>query len=117
MKKGLIFLKKIAILRVYKGDPLQKYFGKGVFGMDLKKIFPLSFKYVGSGKNLLIGILVYLLVGVLAGLAIWVAGLLTGWIPVVGALIGWILRIAGILVDVYVVAGIIVQLLKHFKAI
>ena len=84
---------------------------------SLKKIFPFSYKYVGSVKNILIGILLYLVVGVLAGLAIYLAGFLTGWIPVVGTLVGWVLRIVGILADVYVGGGIVVQLLVHFKVI
>ena len=82
---------------------------------SLKKFFPLSFKYTGSVSNLVIGILVYLVVGVLAGAVIWLAGLLGGWIPVLGALLGWVLGIIGTLVDIYVVAGIVIQFLAHFK--
>ena len=84
---------------------------------SLKKYFPLSYKSTDSAKSLLIGILVYVVIGLLAGAAIALGGLLTGWIPVVGTVVGWVLRIAGILVDVYVIAGIVLQLLVYFKVI
>ena len=85
--------------------------------MDLKKLFPISYKYTDSIGSLLIGILLYIVVAIVAGLLIWRAGMIIGWIPVVGAIIGWVLRIAGILVEIYVVAGIVIQLLVFFKII
>ena len=78
--------------------------------MDLKKLFPISYE-----KPVLTAVIIYLIALVIASALIWVAGLLTGWIPLVGTLVGWVLRIAGILVDVYVVAGIVVKLLLHFE--
>ena len=83
----------------------------------LKKFFPLSFKYTGSVANLIIGILVYILVGIIAGALIGLAGLITGWIPVLGSIICWLLRIVGSLVEIYVVAGIIIQVLAHCKVL
>ncbi len=83
----------------------------------LKKIFPLSFKYTGSVANLIIGVLVYLVVGIVAGALIWLASAITGWIPVLGGILGWVLGILGALVDVYVIAGIVVQFLSHFKVL
>ncbi len=80
--------------------------------MDLKKLFPLAYK-----KSLLVSIIVYLIIGVLAGLLIAFAGVLTGWIPVVNVLVGWVLRIVSILVDIYVVCGIIVAILRALKVI
>ncbi|MBE6536820.1 MAG: hypothetical protein E7673_02585 [Ruminococcaceae bacterium] len=85
--------------------------------MDLKKLFPLSWKYSKDAANLIVGILMYLAVGIIAGVMIWLSGLIIGWIPVVGAIVGWVLRIASILVDVYVVVGIIVQILVFAKVI
>ena len=82
----------------------------------LKKIFPLSFKYTKDVASLIIGILVYLVVGIIAGAVIWVAGLLTG-IPVLGALLAIVLRVIGSLVDVYVIAGIVIQVLVFVKVI
>ncbi len=75
----------------------------------LKKIFPLSFKYVGSVANLVIGTLIYLVVGVLAGLAIALVSI----VPIVG----WIIGLLGGLVDLYVLAGIVVMFLEHFQVL
>ena len=80
--------------------------------MDMKKLFPISYK-----KSLLMGIIIYLIVAIVASLLIWVAGFMTGWIPVVGAIVGWVLRIVGIIVDVYVVVGIILSILVALKVI
>lgn len=84
---------------------------------QLKKLFPLSFKHTDTVKDLLIGIIVYICAGIIAGLAIWLGGFITGWIPVVGTIIGWVLRILGALVDIYVVSGIVIQILAYFKVI
>ncbi len=83
----------------------------------LKKLFPLSFKYTKDAANLVVGILIYIVVGILAGALIWLAGMVTGWIPVVGMLVGWILRVLGTLIDIYVVAGIVIQILAFAKVI
>lgn len=82
----------------------------------LKQIFPISYSYTKDGKSLAIGIIIQLVVGLIAGAVIWVAGLLTT-LPLVGALIAWVLRIAGGLVDVYVIAGIVIQILVYTKVI
>ena len=50
----------------------------------LKKVFPLSFKYVGEVAQLVIGILIYLVAGIVAGAVI---GLLAQ-IPVLGIIFG-----------------------------
>ena len=81
----------------------------------LKKIFPISFQKAGSVSDLVIGILLHLVVGIAAGALIWLATMLTGWIPVVGSVIGWLVGIVAALVDVYVVAGIVIELLVFFK--
>lgn len=83
----------------------------------LKKIFPLSWKYTKDVANLIIGIIVYLLVGVLAGVVIFLATMLTGWIPLVGGIIGWALGVVGSLIGIYTLVGIILQLLVFFKVI
>ena len=82
----------------------------------LKKIFPLSFKRTDTAGNLIVGILLYLVVGIVAGVVIAVAGLLTG-IPVLGALLAIVLRLIGGLVDLYVLAGIVIQILVFAKVI
>ena len=83
----------------------------------LKKLFPLSWKYTKDAANLIIGILIYLAVGLVAGALIALSGLITGWIPVVGAIIGWLLGIVGAVVDLYVLAGIVIQILVFTKVI
>lgn len=82
----------------------------------LKKIFPLSFKYVGDVKNLVIGVILYVVAGIIAGAVIGIAVLLTG-IPVLGAILALVLRVLGSLVDLYVTAGIVIEFLVHFKVI
>ena len=83
----------------------------------LKKFFPLSWKYTKDVANLIIGIIIYLVVGLLAGAVIALSGLIVGWIPVVGSLVGIVLGLAGSLVDIYVLAGIVIQILVYTKVI
>ena len=75
----------------------------------LKKVFPLSFKYVGEVANLVIGIIIYVLVGIVGGAVIG----LTASLPVVGIILG----IVGALLDLYVTAGIVIEILVHCKVI
>ena len=78
--------------------------------MDLlKKIFPLSFKYAKDVTALIVGIIIYLVVGAVGGLVIWLAS----GIPFVGWLVG---ALGGIL-DIYVVVGIVLQVLVFFKVV
>lgn len=83
----------------------------------LKKLFPLSFKRTDSVANLIIGILIYLVVGIVAGAAIYLATMIGGWIPVVGPILGWALGVICTVIDVYVLAGIIIQILVFAKVI
>ena len=83
----------------------------------LKKFFPLSWKYTKDVANLIIGIIIYLVVGLLAGVVIALSGLIVGWIPVVGGLVGVVLGLIGGLVDIYVLAGIVIQILVFAKVI
>ncbi len=83
----------------------------------LKKYFPLSFKWVDTVANLVIGIIVYVVLGILAGAVIGLATLLVGWIPVVGLIIGWVLGLAGSLVGLYVLAGLVIHILVFCKVI
>jgi Kef-type K+ transport system membrane component KefB len=54
---------------------------------------------------------------IIAGLIIGLAGLLTGWIPVVGPVLGIILSAIGTLVEVYTVAGIVIKFLAYFNVL
>ncbi len=83
----------------------------------LKKLFPLSFKRTDSVGSLVVGILIYLVVGLVAGVLIALSTMIVGWIPVVGAIIGWALGIVSSLIGLYVLAGIIIQILVFCKVI
>ncbi len=83
----------------------------------LKKLFPLSFKRVDEIGNLILGILIYLVVGIIAGALIWLSTALVGWIPFVGAIIGWALGVVSSLIGLYVLAGIVIQVLVFAKVI
>ena len=80
--------------------------------MDLKSLFPISYK-----NSLLVALVIYIAVAIVAGLIIFLAGTLTGWIPVVGRIISWGLRIVSILVEAYVIVGIIVKILLALNVI
>ena len=83
----------------------------------MKNYFPLSFKYSKDLVSMIIGIIVYLVVAAVAGVLIWVAGLLGGWIPVAGVFLGWILRIVSIIVEIYTLAGIVILVLAFLKIV
>ena len=83
----------------------------------LKKFFPISFKYTSDGAQLAIGIIIYLVAGIIAGALIAISTFLTGWIPAIGALIGWVLGIVSSLIGVYVIAGIVIQVLVFCKVL
>ena len=83
----------------------------------LKKIFPLSWKYTKDVANLIIGIILYVVVGIVAGALIALSTLLIGWIPVIGWLVAWALGVVGSLIGVYVLAGIVIQILVFAKVI
>ena len=78
--------------------------------MDLiKKIFPLSFKYLGDVKSLIVGIAIYIIAAAVGCIAIGIAS----FIP----LVGWLFATLGVILDLYVVGGIILHLLAFFKVI
>lgn len=83
----------------------------------LKKIFPLSFKYTKDVPNLVIGILIHIVMGVIVGALIKISTLLTVWIPLVGVILAWGLGVISSLIGVYVLAGIIIQVLVFAKVI
>ncbi len=73
----------------------------------LRKIFPLSFKFLDSIANLVIGTLIYLAAGILISIGIALVSI----IPIVG----WIIGLLGGLVDLYVLAGIVILFLAYFN--
>ena len=80
--------------------------------MNLKSLFPISYD-----KPLLVALVLYIATAIVAGAIIWLAGFVTGWIPVAGAIVGWILRIVSIIVEVYVVVGIVLKILVALNVV
>lgn len=82
----------------------------------LKKVFPYSFG-AAEVKDLVIKIIVYIVAAFLAGVVLSIAGLITGWIPIVGAIIGVLLSIIGGAVELYVLIGIVLLVLDYMKVL
>ena len=80
----------------------------------LKKLFPYSFKAKKDIGDIIVNIIVYLVVGFIAGALIgFVAPLFTGILGI----IGWAIGIVGALVDFYVLVGIILFILDYLKVL
>ena len=75
----------------------------------LKKFFPLSFKMTGSVANLIIGTIIYLVIGIVFG----AVQLLVSGIPVVNVIVGLINSLVGL----YTTGGIVIMFLYHFKVL
>jgi len=86
--------------------------------MDLlKKLFPLSFKYTKDVANLIIGILIYIVIGAIGGVVLGLIGALAGILPIIGGLLGVVLGFIGSIIDLYAVAGIVIQILVFVKVL
>lgn len=83
----------------------------------LKKIFPMSWKYTKDVPNLIKGIIIYVVLGLVAGAVLAISGIITGWIFFIGAIVGVLLGLIGGLVELYVIAGIVIQVLVYTKVI
>ena len=83
----------------------------------LKKLFPHAFACKKSevGK-FVITLILYLVFGIVAGVVIGIAGLLTG-IPVLGFILALALRILGALVDLYVLVGVVLCILCFLEVL
>ncbi len=84
----------------------------------LKKFFPLSFKERKTGSDLAVGIIIYVVAGLIVGAVLallgWLIGLIGG---IVAGLLGTLLGIIGTVVEVYIVAGIVLQILYFCKVL
>lgn len=86
--------------------------------MDLlKKIFPLSWKFKADLTNFIIGIIIYIIAGAIAGLLIWVPTFIANLVPVVGGLLAAVIGAVGGLIELYVLIGIVLQILLFAKVI
>lgn len=78
----------------------------------LKKIWFYSFKVEKKNvSSLVVNIIVWVVAAFLAGVVLWLASALTGWIPLVGGLIGLIIGIVGGAVELYSLIGIVLSVL------
>ena len=78
----------------------------------LKKFWPYSFKVEKKNvSSLVVNLIVWVVGAFIAGVILWLATALTGWIPVVGALIGIIVGIIGSAVELYSLIGIVLAIL------
>lgn len=78
--------------------------------MDLlKKLFPISFKYADTVANLIIGILIYVVGGA-------VAGAIIGWLSLI-PIVGLIFSLVGSLLGIYCLAGIVIEVLLFAKVL
>lgn len=75
---------------------------------SLKKLFPRSFGITDVAK-LIISILIYLVIGAVAGVLLVVLA----FIPIVNLVVG----IVGTLVEIYVFAGIVIAVLDFLKVL
>jgi hypothetical protein len=76
----------------------------------LKKVFPLSYGFADNLTNLIIGIVIYLVVGSIVGLVLGLIGQLLSFIAFLFGFVGWAFGI-------YCTAGIVIQLLVFFKVL
>ena len=83
----------------------------------LKKIFPLSFKFTSDVTHFVIGIIFYVVAGIIFSLLATLANFIVGWIPVVSDIVALVLSIAGTLVGVYSLAGLVILILVYCKVI
>ncbi|MBE6889282.1 MAG: hypothetical protein E7485_04640 [Ruminococcaceae bacterium] len=81
----------------------------------LKTLFPISYKKSDTVNNLVIGILIYVVIGIIAGALIALPAMLLGGIPVVGTILCWVLGIIGSLVGLYTLAGVVIIVLVYLK--
>lgn len=78
--------------------------------MDLlKKLFPISFKYADTVANLIIGILIYVVGGA-------VAGAIIGWLSLI-PIIGLIFSLVGTVLGIYCLAGVVIEVLLFAKVL
>ena len=82
----------------------------------LKKIFPFSFGAMAV-KELVFKIITYVFMALGAGLVLWLAGMIVGWIPVLGSMVGGALKLIGWSVEIYLQAGIVLAILDYTKVL
>lgn len=82
----------------------------------LKKLFPISFKFTQDAGSLIVGVLIYLVVGIVGGFALGLIGVLS-IVPILGWILALVLGLIGSLLDIYCLAGIIIEVLVYTKVL
>ncbi len=82
----------------------------------LKKYFPLSFKRTETAGDLVVGILIYLVIGLACGVVSSIAAIIA-IIPLIGWIIGIVVGLASTVAGLYILAGIVIQILVFAKVI
>ena len=82
--------------------------------MDLlKKIWAFSFTVKKKDvTSLVVNLIIWIIAAAIAGLVLWLATAITGWIPVVGWLVGILVGIIGTVVEIYSLVGIVLSILN-----
>ncbi len=82
--------------------------------MDLlKKIWAFSFTVKKKDvTSLVVNLIIWIVAAAIAGLVLWLATAITGWIPVVGWLVGILVGIIGTVVEIYSLVGIVLSILN-----
>lgn len=79
----------------------------------IQKIWPYSFKVEQKNvSSLVVNIIVWVVAAFVAGLILWLASALTGWIPVIGGLVGIVVGIVGGVIELYATVGIVLAVLN-----
>ena len=81
----------------------------------LKKLFPVSFNCKDEASKLVVGIIIYVVLGIIGSAVIWVAGLIN--FPVIGIILKILLTLTGTLLDLYITAGIVLAILVFCKVL
>ncbi len=81
----------------------------------LKKFWPFSFKNNDCVKNLVIGVILYVVAAIVAGVIIGISAVLLAPLGAVGAIISIPLSLIGYVIELYVTAGIVFKFLAYFK--
>ena len=85
--------------------------------INMKKLFPISYKNSKGVVDFIVGLLTYIAIGIIAGVAIWLATALVGWVPLIGSIIASVLGLVSTLIAVYVLIGIVLLILAFLKVI
>ena len=98
---------------------INKLIYKGEISMDiLRKLFPLSFKYVDTPSNFALGIVLYIVIGIAVGAVLKLIGVVFSFLPhFLELMAGFLLGAIGGVAESYVVGGIIISTLLFTKVI